>query len=118
MSTNKRERVYICSPLKGDGSKAVMERNIELARGYARTAYQEGYSPLVPHIYYPTFLNESAQDERDFGLAEGLEWLRQCSEIWVCADDSGSEGMKHEMALAYELNIPMVYRFDHPQADF
>lgn len=48
------ERVFICSPFRG-----AEEKNVELARKYARFAYEKGCLPVVPHLYFPQFLKES-----------------------------------------------------------
>lgn len=43
------ERVFICSPFRG-----AEEKNVELARKYARFAYEKGCLPVVPHLYFST----------------------------------------------------------------
>jgi len=111
-----RKKVYVCSPLKGDGTADTIRMNMDKARGYARQAFLEGCDPLVPHIYYPSFLDENDPIQRTFGLDSGLCWLRECDELWVCASDSGSEGMAVEISMAKELNIPILFKYDHPMA--
>lgn len=48
------KRVFICSPFRG-----AEEKNVELARKYARFAYEKGCLPVVPHLYFPQFLKVS-----------------------------------------------------------
>lgn len=95
--------VYICSPLKGD-----IEPNRAKARIYCRFAFNKGYLPVAPHIYFTQFLNEHNKEERVAGLEYGLEIVRQCKQLWVFGERI-SEGMKAEIALAKELRLPIRY---------
>ena len=67
------ERVFICSPFRG-----AEEKNVELARKYARFAYEKGCLPVVPHLYFPQFLKESDVQERMAGIQFGLSLLKEC----------------------------------------
>lgn len=69
------ERVFICSPFRG-----AEEKNVELARKYARFAYEKGCLPVVPHLYFPQFLKESDVQERMAGIQFGLSLLKECRE--------------------------------------
>ena len=66
------ERVFICSPFRG-----AEEKNVELARKYARFAYEKGCLPVVPHLYFPQFLKESDVQERMAGIQFGLSLLKE-----------------------------------------
>ena len=98
-----RKRVYICSPLKGN-----VRRNMLRARMYCRFAFDKGYVPITPHIYYPLFLDESSPKERAAGIRYGLESMWQASEVWVFGENI-SEGMRAEIDLAKDLKIPIRY---------
>ena len=97
------KRVYICSPLKGN-----IERNMTKARLYCRFAFDEGFVPVAPHIYYPQFLDESSKTERAAGMRYGLEAMWQCRELWVFGLKI-TEGMAAEIELATDLKIPVRY---------
>lgn len=97
------KRVYICSPLKGN-----INRNVFNARMYCRFAFDKGYVPIAPHIYYPQFLDESSAKERAAGIRYGLELMWQASEVWVFGEYI-SEGMQAEIDLAKDLKIPIKY---------
>ena len=97
------KRIYICSPFKGN-----TERNAIKARIYCRFAFESGFVPIAPHLYYPQFLNEDSKDERAAGLKYGLQSLWECREVWVFGLNI-SEGMAAEIALAKELKIPIRY---------
>jgi len=95
--------VYICSPLKGD-----IDRNRAKARIYCRFAFDKGYLPVSPHIYFTQFLNEYNKEERAVGLKYGLDIVKQCKQLWVFGERI-SEGMKAEIEIAKELRLPICY---------
>jgi len=62
------KKIYICSPLRGS-----IENNIRRARVYCRFAFEEGFVPIAPHIYFPQFLDEDNKIERAEKILEELE---------------------------------------------
>lgn len=92
-------RVYVCSPLRAVGTFTIAD-NIAATRA--------GYAAFASHVFYPIFLDDTLQKERDLGMQAGLAWLRVCDEVWVYAEDEVecTEGMKREIELANRLNIP------------
>lgn len=117
---NERKKVYICSPLQGDGSKQAKRANMAKAKDYASKAFKEGYAPVVPHLFYPIFLDDNIPEEREFAIQAGLAQLVEVAgaggEFWVCADEFESKGMKTEIQLAEVLGLTVQYRYDHPRA--
>jgi hypothetical protein len=97
------KRVYICSPLKGN-----VERNMKRAAIYCRFAFDSGYVPVAPHLFFPQFLNEDNKDERAAGLRYAMEQLWQCREVWVFGMNI-TTGMAAEIELAKDLKIPVRY---------
>lgn len=89
------KKVFICSPYRGD-----VKGNSEKARTYSRSAYEEGCLPIVPHLLFPQFLDESNEKERASGIAIGLELLLDCDEVWVFG--TATEGMEQEIRFAVE----------------
>jgi hypothetical protein len=98
------KRVYICSPLRG----SQMKYNIKNACAYCRFAFESGFVPIAPHIYFPQFLNENNGDERAAGLRYGMEEMYRCVQLWVFGPHR-SMGMKAEIELANDLGIPVRY---------
>jgi len=94
--------VFICSPLKGD-----IETNIRRANGYCRFAAKEGVLPLAPHAMFAGFLDDDIPEERQLGMAMGLELMKLCEELW-CFGDRISDGMQAEILAATELGIPVL----------
>ncbi len=103
------KRVYICSPLKGN-----VEKNTANAVRYCRYAFDKGFVPICPHIFYPQFLDNENLMERAAGIRYGLESMWQAREIWVFGDEvNDTEGMKAEIELAEDLGVPVRRFYDY-----
>jgi hypothetical protein len=98
------KKVFICSPF---GGKQV---NIDRAKEYCKFALAKEFAPYAPHILFPSFLDDSSEKERNLGIQCGLEYLRECDEMWVflVEDEPISSGMKREITVASESNV-LIY---------
>ena len=94
-------KVYVSSPFRGDE-----DGNVAKARWYARYVADEGYLPIVPHIYFPQFLRDHIPEERNKAMQMNRVLLLECSELWVFGNVI-SEGMKQEIEWAKEAGIPI-----------
>jgi len=99
--------VYICSPYSGVYESDVRS-NVERACGYALYALSQGKCPVAPHIYFTRFMDDGDPEQRELGLSFALDWLSQCSEIWVFGDRI-SKGMCLELEAADRREIPVKY---------
>ncbi|KKN34611.1 hypothetical protein LCGC14_0792010 [marine sediment metagenome] len=97
-------KIFICSRLRGD-----IENNIKRAKQFSREVMLQGHFPLTPHIYFTLFLDELKEEERNIGINAGLEWIKECDEVWVF-DNELSEGMKKEIEFAKKLNKKIVMK--------
>lgn len=96
------DKIYICSPYRGDVAK-----NIENVKRYCSRVMYEGM-PIAPHLYFTQFLDDTFTTDRMRGMQFGLELLKECKEIRVFADEV-SEGMIEEIKEAKKLNIPIKF---------
>lgn len=96
----KQEKIFICSPFGGD------KNNLEKARQFCRYTWQLGKIPIAPHLYFPQFLNEDDEVEREIGIELGKDALLQCTELWIFGDRV-SAGMQKEIDFATVRNIPI-----------
>ena len=102
---DKSKKVFICSPLRGD-----FENNRRIAECMCRFATLLGYEPRAPHVYFTRFLSDDNEEEREKGIQYGLDWLKECSEIWVIMPNSElTEGMTTEIAHAKKLGIEIKH---------
>ncbi|MCL2857982.1 MAG: DUF4406 domain-containing protein [Oscillospiraceae bacterium] len=93
--------VYVCSPLRGD-----VERNSQNARYYCQMSAGMGVVPLAPHAIFTQYLDDRKPEQREQGLAMGLELLLKCDELWWFGSVV-SEGMAAEIKLAKQSGIPI-----------
>ena len=86
-----KKKIFICSPYRGR-----VEENKKNAVSYARITAMSGDVPIVPHLYFPSFLDDNIPNERMTGIAMGLELMDMCDEVYVFGFDI-TEGMKFEL---------------------
>lgn len=86
------KKVYICSPYRA-ANVDEMHRNIAYAQEITRRAIQAGAAPYTPHLYLPEVLDDDDVAMRKQGMSAGLEFLKDCDEVWVGAKYGISEGM-------------------------
>ena len=98
-----RPLVFICSPFSGDELK-----NAENARRYCRFAVDRGFVPFAPHLFFPQFMDESDEDERETGIFMGIILLTKCAELWVFGERI-TRGMAQEIRKAESRSMPIRY---------
>lgn len=96
------EKVFVCSPMKGD-----VEKNLKLAKFAARVLIGCGSIPVVPHLYFPQFLDDSDQYERIKGIKMGVELMKECDRMWIIGT-SITNGMEYEINEAKKAKVPAV----------
>jgi len=95
--------IYVASPYAGD-----IERNMKFAKEACRLVMNEGYAFFAPHLLYPQVLDDGCPEERQLGLDMGKKMLTSCDELWAFGDFI-SPGMKDEIDMATQCNIPVKY---------
>lgn len=92
------KRVYICSPYRAN-TPTEKAANIQNAIDAAKEILKQGDIPVVPHLYFPNFMNDDDKVERAWAIQTGKLFIDTCDEIWVFSDHL-SEGMKEELEYA------------------
>lgn len=109
---NKNDIVYICSPLSAPTEEGIRQ-NMEKATYYAGLVSGVfGCRAIAPHGFLPEYLDDNIPEEREAGLAFGLSMLRLSKAIIVCGSRISS-GMRGEIRVAGELNIPVYALIGH-----
>lgn len=106
----KAKKVFIISPFHAEHLKDQI-LNVTFARALARDAYLSGLLPVVPHLYFPVFMQDNG-DERRYGIEAGHMWMDGCGEAWLCVIDGRiSDGMIQDMEYASDrLGITVLRR--------
>lgn len=95
------KKVFVCSPYRGD-----IENNSKKAAYAAKIICGCGYIPVVPHLYFPQFLDEEDEFERIRGIELGIELMKDCDLIWLIGP-SITSGMEYELEVAKGIRIPV-----------
>ena len=95
------KKVFICSPYRGD-----IARNTELARYVGHIALACGYIPIIPHLLYPTMLNDKKPDERVREIKIGAQLLEDCDVLWLIGGKV-TTGMRYILDHAIFKGIPV-----------
>ncbi|MHB1154847.1 MAG: DUF7768 domain-containing protein [Eubacteriales bacterium] len=98
-----RPIVFICSPYADD-----VVVNVKNARRYCRFAVKQNYIPFAPHLFFPQFMDDSIEQQRNLGLYFGIIFLSKCAEIWVFGENN-TKGMSIEIEKARNLKLPIRY---------
>ncbi|MGN1130225.1 MAG: hypothetical protein ACI4Q8_02645 [Ruminococcus sp.] len=97
--------VFICSPYR-DNPVTYTELTKEACR---EVTLNTSYIPLAPHLYFTSFLQDNDPVERNKGIKAGLEWLEQCSAVFVIKfNRKVSDGMLKEINYAKQLKKPII----------
>lgn len=99
------KRVIIESPFAGN-----IERNRSYAFKAALDALSRGESPFGSHIFYPQFLDESNQTQRQLGIEAGYAWWESAELIAFYTDLGWSRGMLAAMDQCLRLSKPFEMR--------
>ena len=101
------KRVIIESPYAGN-----IEQNVKYARRALRDSLNRNEAPFVSHLLYTQVLDDSNQDERDWGIAANMVWLEVANLIAIYEDYGISTGMNLAITFAKKWLslIPIEYR--------
>lgn len=100
----KKKMIYVCSPYRGD-----REGNTKKAIEHAKYVFEKGGIPIVPHLYFTQFLDDTIPEERKAGMELGREIFKYCDEIWVFGVYPPTEGMWQEIVWAVQHGITIKF---------
>lgn len=70
-----------------------------------------GEVPFAPHGFYPHYLDDNKDEERERGLQAGLTILARCDKLAIYADHGITPGMQGEIALAVSKRLIVITRY-------
>lgn len=95
------KKVYVISKYRGN-----TEENIRVARYAGDIIIDCDNIPVIPHLYFPQFLNDDVPEERVKAINLGVELMKGCDQIWIVGTEI-SNGMEYEIEAAKKLRIPV-----------
>lgn len=95
--------VYIAHPINGN-----QKQNVESVLRICREVHSAEIVPFAPYLVTLNYLNDDVFHEREMGIRANLELFsrKTMDEVWLCGPTI-SNGMKREIQLALEKDIPI-----------
>lgn len=95
--------IYIAHQVSGD-----IKANVKSILEICREIHTSEIIPFAPYLVALQYLDDTVSEERELGIKANRECFRRgiIDEVWVCGPKI-SKGMKKEVKLALENNIPI-----------
>jgi hypothetical protein len=108
-----KKTVFIAHPISGD-IQANMKRVLDICEHIHTTTV----IPVAPYLVSLQYLNDEVVEDRELGVEANLECFhrRYVDELWLFGDRI-STGMRQEILLAQELNIPIIPKTEGTKKD-
>ncbi len=105
--------VFVGHPIAGD-----IKGNMEKVLRICEQIHTQDVVPVAPYLVSLQYLNDDIVEDRQLGTEANHECFRRryVDELWLYGDRI-SNGMKGEVLLALELNIPIVAKTEATQRD-
>src|SRR3990167_10844296 len=105
--------VFVAHPIAGD-----IEGNMKKVLAICEQIHSKEIIPIAPYLVSLQYLNDEVVEDRQLGIDANHECFRRgyVDELWLFGDRI-SEGMKGEILLAKELNIPVVPKTEGTKND-
>lgn len=104
----KRKVIYIASRYSAD-FKEQFEEQLKITKEISREVVLAGHEVIVPHLYYPTFLDDDNEEERLIGTQSAIRLLDVCDVLFVHIGLGISKGMDAEIGVAKEKGMIIAY---------
>ena len=86
----------------------LLESNVALCKRLCFDLALLGYAPWAPHLFYPLFLDDGDEFQRDLGMAMGRAWMARSEEAFVYRKAGLSSGMRGDIEAATGLGIMLT----------
>lgn len=100
-------KIFVSSPYRAN-TKEKLNNNIKIAKKVCSMIIHNGDFPIAPHLYFPSFLDDNYEDDRDIGIEYGLYLLDKCDEMLVITPEMGEDKTPYE-----RLTEGMMTEVDH-----
>jgi peroxiredoxin len=103
--------VMVISPFRASATRSRFQ-HLEHAKKLCALAARSGAAPFASHVFYPQFLNEDDDEDRQLGLDCEKVWIAGCNELWVWDAWGISDGMKSAILFAKSRGVPVRFRLE------
>ncbi len=96
--------VFIAHPIAGD-----IRENVKKVLAICEAIHTKDLIPVAPYLVSLQYLDDTVGEDRELGIIANLECFHRkyIDELWLFGDHI-SEGMRTEVHLANELDIPVI----------
>ena len=101
--------VYISGPYIGGGTKAVIEKNIQIAKEYAKALANRKIGFFSPHLNDVGIDTNDISEAQRFFLEQDAEFEIRSDAIIFIPGYENAFGCKYEEKIAIELGLPRFY---------
>lgn len=111
--SDKKKTVFIAHPIAGD-----IAGNMQKVLAICEQVHNDEIIPVAPYLVSLQYLNDEVVEDRQLGIDANMECFHRgyIDELWLYGDTI-STGMKAEIALAKELNIPIFPKTEGTRRD-
>lgn len=108
-----KKTIFISHPIAGDVSG-----NMSKVLAICEQVHREGHVPVVPYLVSLQYLNDIIQEDRQLGIDANLACFerRFIDEVWLFGNEI-SKGMRGEIILAREFNIPVIAKTEETKKE-
>ena len=105
--------VFVAHPIAGD-----IEGNMKKVLAICEQIHTKDITPVAPYLVSLQYLNDEVVEDRQLGIDANHECFHRgyVDELWLFGDKI-STGMKGEIRLAKELNIPVIPKTKETEAE-
>ncbi len=96
--------VFIAHPIAGD-----IQENVKKVLAICEEIHSKDLIPVAPYLVSLQYLDDTVKEDRELGVLANLECFHRkyIDELWLFGNRI-SEGMRAEVDLARQLNIPII----------
>lgn len=99
--------IYIATPYRAN-SKVLFDKQIAYTKQIAKGKVIQGHDVIVPHLYYPSFLDDDKKNERELGMKSAMKLILACDCLLIGIKFGKSEGVLAEQEFAQKNNIQIM----------
>ena len=107
METSSTNLVFVASPYRAATIGGMIDNTIFALEFMAGLWDKTNEVGIAPHCYFPQFLDEDDEYQRNLGIAAGLEIMKICKRMYVVGPTI-SDGMQVEIDAANKLGLEIV----------
>lgn len=105
----RRKLVMVESPFSAPTAEGLL-RNSQYLREALEDSMKLGEAPFAMHGFYTQFLDDTKEEERNLGLACGLNWMTQADLVAFYYDLGVSHGMREGIVFAAKNGLKIEFR--------